>query len=163
VAVYTVAIETYSTLKEVPIMGSDFTVIVNVRQLFGGFDHDFLLNNVEPGLSSVGPTKDFRFNCPNVDPGSAAVLMFQTRDVDHNSNIIQINPATAEQPTVSGGIPVSPSRDTWNGNIMLIRAGVLRETNNELHIESRNSSGGGGGDIDAFIIDNVVVLFKTRD
>jgi hypothetical protein len=138
-------------------MGCDFSVIVNVRQTFGNaifYDGDL----------PVGPTKDFHFDCPNVDPGPAAVLMFQTRDVDHERNVIQINPATAEQPTVFGGIPLSPGINTWNGNIMLIRAGgVLRETNNELHIESRNSSGGGGGGIDAFIIDNVVVLYKTRE
>jgi hypothetical protein len=141
-------------------MGSDFTVIVNVRQHFGN-EADYL-KDVEPGLPFVGPKKDFHFDCPKVEPGAEAVLMFQTRDVDHNRNIMQINATTAEQPTVFGGIPVSPSKDTWNGNIMLIRPGVLRETNNELHIESRNSSGSSGGDIDDFIIDNVVALYKTR-
>jgi hypothetical protein len=141
-------------------MGSDFTVILSVRQHFGN-EADYL-KDVEPGLLFVGPTKDFHFDCPKVEPGADAVLMFQTRDVDHDKNIIHINPATAAQPTVFGGIPVSPSKDTWNGNIMLIRPGVLRDTNNVLHIESRNGSGGSGGDIDDFIIDNVVVLYKTR-
>jgi hypothetical protein len=153
-------IDTVLDFRPGRIMGSDFTVILSVRQHFGN-EADYL-KDVEPGLLFVGPKKDFHFHCPKVEPGADAVLMFQTRDVDHNRNIIHINPATAGQPTVFGGIPVSPSKDTWNGNIMLIRPRVLRETNNELHIESRTSSGGSGGDIDDFIIDNVVVLYKTR-
>jgi hypothetical protein len=141
-------------------MGSDFTVILSVRQHFG--DEASYLTDVEPGLPFVGAARDFRFDCPRIEPEADAVLMFQTRDVDTNRNIIEINPATAQQPTVFGGIPVSPSKDTWNGNTMVIRPGVLREINNVLHIEARNSSGGTGGDIDDFIIDNVVVLYKTR-
>ena len=141
-------------------MASDFTVIVSVRQHFG--DEPSWLKDVEPGLLFVGRTKDFHFDCPRVDPGADAVLMFQTRDVDHNKNIIQINPATAPQPTVSGGIPVSPSKDTWNGNIMLIGRSVLRETNNVLHVEAVSEDGVLGPDLDDFIIDNVVVLYKTR-
>jgi hypothetical protein len=92
-----------------------------------------------------------------VNPDEAAVLMFQSRDVDHSRNIITINGSN-----VSGGIPVSPSKDAWNGNVMLINVGILRTSGNELHIEARNSSGGGGGDIDDFILDNVVVMYKTR-
>ena len=141
-------------------MASDFTVIVSVRQHFG--DEASWLKDVEPGLLFVGRTKDFHFDCPRVDPGADAVLMFQTRDVDHNKNIIQINPATAQQPTVSGGIPVSPSKDTWNGNIMLIGRGVLRETNNVLHVEAVSEDSVLGPDLDDFIIDNVVALYKTR-
>jgi hypothetical protein len=41
-------------------------------------------------------------------------------------------------------------------------AGVLGPTGNDLHIESRNESGGGDGEIDDFIHDNVVVMYKTR-
>jgi hypothetical protein len=140
-------------------MAADFTVIVAVRQHFGNEAGWF--DPVEPNVPFVGPTKDYTFTCTNVDPNAPAVLMFQTRDVDHGKNILQIN----DQP-VFGGIPQSDTqgsgRGVWNGNIMLISAGVLRQTGNELHIESRQSSGSGGGDIDDFIIDNVVVLYKTR-
>lgn len=141
-------------------MATDFSVIINIRQHFGN-DEDYL-KNVEPGLPFVGPTKDFRFDCPDVDPDATALLMFQTRDVDHSKNVFEINPATTEQPTIFGGIPVSPNKNAWNGNIMLIRPGTLRETDNELHIESRNAAGGGGSNLDDFIIDNCVVLYKTR-
>lgn len=63
-----------------------------------------------------------------------------------------------------GGLPASPARDAWNGNILLIEPHhQLRTTGNVLHVESRNSSGGGGDDIDDFIIDNVVIVYKIPD
>ena len=37
------------------------------------------------------------------------------------------------------------------------------ERRNVLRVEARNTSGGTGGDIDDFIIDNVVVQYKTLD
>ncbi len=94
-------------------MASNFTVILFQRQHFGNQQGTF--NNIEPNVPFVGPSKDFSFNCPNVDPGETAFLMFQSRDVDHQRNVFQINGIA-----VFGGLPASPSRDTWNGNILLI-------------------------------------------
>jgi len=137
-------------------MATNFIVILFQRQHFGNEQGTF--NDIEPNVPFVGPTKDFSFNCPNVDPGESAFLMFQSRDVDHQRNVFQINGVD-----VFGGLPASPSRDTWNGNILLIEPRhQLRATGNVLHVESRNSSGGGGGNIDDFIIDNVVIVYKTR-
>ncbi len=85
--------------------------------------------------------------------------MFQSRDVDHARNIVQVNGID-----VFGGLPASPARDAWNGNILLIEPHhQLRETGNVFHVESRNSRGEGADDIDDFIIDNVVIVFKTAD
>jgi hypothetical protein len=137
------------------IMSADFTIVFSVRQGFG--NEPGYLKSIEPDVPFVGPTKDFTFSCPNVNPDEAAVLMFQSRDVDSSGNIITIN-----EKNVSGGIPVSPNKNTWNGNVMLLGARILRASGNELHIESRNTSGGGGGNIDDFILDNVVVMYKTR-
>jgi hypothetical protein len=39
----------------------------------------------------------------------------------------------------------------------------LKATGNVLHVESRTSSGGSAGDIDDFIIDNVVIVYKSPD
>jgi hypothetical protein len=136
-------------------MSADFTVVTPVRQGFGN-EPDYL-RSIEPSVPFVGPTKDFIFPCPNVNPNEPAVLMFQSRDVDSTQNRITINTVAVE-----GGIPVSPNKDTWNGNVMTIAAGVLLASGNRLHIEARNTSGGGGGDIDDFILDNVVVMYKTR-
>jgi hypothetical protein len=130
-------------------------VVVSVRQAFGS--EAGYLNDIEADVPFVGAEKDFTFSCPNVEPGNEAVLMFQSRDVDSKKNIITINGRT-----IFGGIPVSPSKDTWNGNTLLISAGTLKPSGNVLHIESRSLYGSAGGDIDDFILDNVVVMYKTR-
>ena len=135
-------------------MTSDFTIII--RELKGFGNEPGYLNGIEPEVDFVGPTDDFPFDCPNVNRREEAVLMFQSRDVDFSKNILTINGET-----VLGGIPVSPNKNTWNGNIMLIGSGILRESNNEIHIEARNKKGDGGGDIDDFILDNMVIMYKT--
>jgi len=137
-------------------MATDFTTVLAQRQHFGNEQGNF--KNAEPNVIFVGPTKDFTFNCPNVNSGETAFLMFQSRDVDHQRNIFKVNGID-----IFGGLPASPAKDTWNGNIMLIAPHhQLKGTNNVLHVESRNNLGGGGGDIDDFIIDNVVIVYKTR-
>jgi hypothetical protein len=134
---------------------ADFTIIISSRQGFGS--EPGYLDSIEAGVPFVGWTKDYTFSCPNVNSGEAAVLMFQSRAVNSSKNVMSINGIN-----VFGGIPVSPNTDAWNGNVMLIGANVLRQSGNELHIESRNMNGGTDGNIDDFILDNVVVMYKTR-
>jgi hypothetical protein len=137
-------------------MATDFTVIVPNRHQFG--DEKGTFNDIEPNLKSIQRKRDFTFNCPNVNPGETAFLVFQSRDVDHQGSIFKVNGID-----IAGGLPASPSRDSWNGNILLIGSQhQLKATNNVLHVESRNESGEDKGDIDDFIIDNVVVVYKTR-
>jgi hypothetical protein len=137
-------------------MGSDFTVIIRVRQHFGD-DQDSM-----PG-AFVGKNNSYPFSCPNVDLAQEAVLLFQTLGVSHERNFIAINSTGATgQPEVYGGIPVSRSDQDWNGNVMLVRPGVLRDNNNVLRLGARASNGSILGNVDEFVIDNVVVLFKTR-
>jgi hypothetical protein len=137
-------------------MPTDFTTILAQRQHFGNEQGNF--NDVEPNVGFVGPTKDFTFNCPNVNSGETAFLMFQARDVDHQRNVFRLNKVD-----IFGGLPASPSKDTWNGNILLVASRhKLTPTGNILHVESRNRGGGGGSDIDDFILDNVVIVYKTR-
>jgi hypothetical protein len=137
-------------------MASDFTVIMLVRQHFG--NQPGIFNDVEPAVPFVGPTKEYRFDCPNVDPSQTAYLMFQSRDVDHQGNLIKVNGLE-----LFGRIPASPSRDTWNGNILLVEKDAkLKPTGNLLIIRSRNQNSQNGGEIDDFIIDNVVISYKTN-
>lgn len=137
-------------------MATNYTVILSVRQHFG--DEQGTFNDIEPNAPFIGPAKDFPFNCPNVDPGETAFLTFQSRDVDHQRNVFRINGVD-----VFGGLPASPGRETWNGNTLLIEPHhQLRVTGNVLYVEARNTSGGGGGNLDDFIIDNVVIVYKTR-
>jgi hypothetical protein len=50
----------------------------------------------------------------------------------------------------------------WNGNVALVTANTLKESGNILRIGSRTKSGDLDGDIDEFIVDNVVLFYKTR-
>ena len=59
---------------------------------------------------------------------------------------------------------MSRSDRDWNGNVMLVRPNVLREMNT-LHLGARaddGSLGGLDGEIDDFVIDNVVIFYKTK-
>src|SRR5215475_742956 len=126
-------------------MATNFTVILFQRQHFGNEPGTF--NDIEPDVPFAGSTKDFAFDCPGINPSETAFLMFQINVVD-----------------VFGGLPESPARDAWNGNILLVEPRhQLRATGNTLHVESRNSTGGRGGNIDDFIIDNVVITYKIPD
>jgi hypothetical protein len=137
-------------------MGSDFAVIIRVRQHFGN-DPGFM-----PEVPFAGSNKTYPFSCPDVDTSQESVLLFQALGVSHPRNFIEVNSTGPLGPIgVYGGIPVSRSNEDWNGNVMLIGPNILRE-NNVLSLGSRASNGSLLGDIDEFLIDNVVVLFKTR-
>ena len=137
-------------------MASNFTVIQFQRQHFG--NEPGIFNDMEPNVPFVGSAKDFLFDCPNVDPAETAFLVFQSRHVEHQRNVFRVNGTD-----VFGGLPASPARDSWNGNILLLEPHhQFRGTGNVLHVESRNASGGSAGDVDDFIIDNVVIEYKTR-
>lgn len=137
-------------------MAADFTTIITVRHHFGDNPGEL------PGVFAE-KNKQFEFDCPNVDPTETAVLFFQTLDVDHEKNFIAINSTGATgDPEVFGGIPVSRSNTDWNGNVMLVRPNVLRESNNVLRLGSRDERGSLLGNVDDFVIDNVVILYKIR-
>lgn len=132
-------------------MATNFSVIISSGQHFG--DEDTHVGEF------VGPTKDFPFDCPSVDPGETAFMMFQSRDVSHERNVFQVNGVD-----VVAGLPAVPGSGQWVGNIVLIETGhQLKEAGNELHVESRNEGGGGGDNLDDFLIDSVVIVYKTRE
>lgn len=152
-------------------MALDFTVIVNVRQRFGNNEPEEL--GLETEAPFVGQQKDFPFQCPHVDRGQSAVLLFQSQGVTVAQNM-EINGHH-----IFGGIPTSVDVDNitvppfnqnvphllrllfaqWNGNVMLVHPGVLQE-NNVLRVSTRDAGDDRG--LDDFVIDNVVVFFKTR-
>lgn len=157
-------------------MAVDFTVVIDVRQRFGDLKRDEKpsLNETESGLEPeapfVGAEKSFAFRCPSVDRSQFALLLFQALGVS-TVQALEINGQA-----IFGGIPITVDRDTrrlgsgsdahtvhslgarWNGNVMLIHPGVLQD-NNILRIRSAEMT---ADNLDDFIIDNVVVVFKTR-
>src|SRR5262245_12356593 len=154
-------------------MALDFTIITDVRQRFG----DSARGEKESPQGRAGPEADtlvglersFAFRCPSVDRKQFAILLFQTLGVALRQGL-EINGQT-----IFGGI--APSVDpaarilgpraespedrttlaTWNGHVMLIHPGVLQE-NNILRIRAADAT---AANIDDFLVDNVVVVFKT--
>jgi len=112
-------------------MALDFTVVITVRQRFG--DNDIEDTGLETDAPFVGAEKDFEFHCPNVDSRQQALLLFQCMGTNGQQSM-EINgrpifggiPAATELLTLPSGIV---SHAQWNGNVMLIEPGVLREDN----------------------------------
>ena len=157
-------------------MAVDYTVVIDVRQRFGDLKRDEKpsLNETESGLEPeapfVGAEKSFAFRCPSVDRSQFALLLFQALGVS-TVQALEINGQT-----IFGGIPIAVDRNSrrlgsgsdahtvhsliarWNGNVMLIHPGVLQD-NNIMRIRAAEMT---ADNLDDFIIDNVVVVFKTR-
>jgi hypothetical protein len=143
-------------------MALSFTVVINVRHQFGDTDQNI-------GVFA-GRSANFSFGCPSVS-SDQALLLFQSRGVGAEQ-VLEVNGVP-----VFGGIPetdvirgvtglassspvelqhnhsVSAVSLGWAGNVMLINQGVLRDADNVLRIASQG---------DDFIVDNAVILFKTR-
>ena len=84
-------------------MATNYAVILFQRQHFGNEPGSF--DDIEPDVPFAGAAKSFPFDCPHVNPGETAFLMFQSRDVDHPKNTFQVNGID-----VFGGLPASPAR-----------------------------------------------------
>jgi hypothetical protein len=155
-------------------MALDFTIITDVRQRFGDYargekDSAGARPSGMEADTAIGLDKSFAFRCPSVDRRQFAILLFQTLGVAVRQGL-EINGQT-----IFGGI--APSLDpaarilgprsespedrttlgTWNGHVMLIHPGVLQE-NNILRIRAADAT---AANIDDFLVDNVVVVFKT--
>jgi hypothetical protein len=136
------------------MFATSFTVILFSRQHFGTLPDVY--NEWEPDAEFVGLTKDFSFDCPGVDSGETAVLMFQSLGVASQATVLQINGVD-----VYGGIPITNERGVkeryaldWSANVMLVESNhQLKAAGNILHVESTGQE---------FIIDNVVITYKTH-
>jgi hypothetical protein len=148
-------------------VATDYMVIEAVRQPFGDSPSgqlgrpgmDWGEFPVESGAPFVGTSKDFPFTCPSVDRSQWGILQFEALGVSSCDNVIQKNGVD-----VPGGIGVGPSWlyldphvPLWNTHLLLVEGSTLREQN-VLHIESSPDS---DGNLDDFLIDNVVIWFKT--
>ncbi|PWF82819.1 hypothetical protein [Kocuria rosea] len=126
----------------------DYTVIIKASVHFG---------DEASSLSGyfVGNSEDFDFDCPGIDPSQEAVITFQARQVDSAKNVFRIN-----DNVVYGGLPRTAAQG-WSAQTLLVNPGALKARGNVLHIESRTADGRTDGDIDDFVIDNLVLFYKT--
>jgi hypothetical protein len=141
-------------------MATNYTVIAHVRQRFGDNSRDWGELPVEQEAPFVGLSKDFPFGCPSIDRSQPGVLQFNSLGVSDYRNVIEINGVA-----IPGGISVgpvwiyvNPNPPLWNTHSLLVAGNVLQE-NNVLHIAATPDQ---FGKYDDFIIDNVVIWFKTR-
>jgi hypothetical protein len=156
-------------------MALDFTIITDVRQRFGDMirDQKPSLRERESGIEDdapfVGWEKSFAFGCPSVDRSQFALLLFQTLGVSVRQGL-EINGQTVfggiapsvdfESRMLGSGSEAHQDRSAiarWNGNVMLIHPNVLQE-NNILRVRAAEMT---AGNVDDFVMDNVVVVFKT--
>lgn len=137
-------------------MAVDFTVIRAVRARFG--DTTEVLAGEEQA-PHVGVAENFAFNCPEVDPDQMAVLEFESVDVTVGGNVMMLNGKPLSAPIRK--TPGSGANAVWTANVVLVDKGVLRQNGNILHVESRNANGGASGNRDDFILDNIVIFYKT--
>ncbi len=141
-------------------MAIDFTVIFSVRQRFGDRSHDWEEAVIPQEAPWVGLSENYAFTCPNVDRAQKAVLQFQSFGVSLPNNSLEINGSP-----IYGGISVGPQaisaaprRPLWQTHSLIVGEYVLEE-GNVLRVEAAAT---GGGNFDSFILDNVVIFFKTR-
>ena len=101
-----------------------------------------------------GDDYDYYFNAPGVDPNRSAILMLSSFDVATHCNVVKINGVS-----ISGALVAQESPE-WASRIGYVPAGVLKATGNVLHIATRNVSCTTGGNLDDFLIYNVVLLYQ---
>lgn len=137
-------------------MAMDFTVINPVRQRFGNKKEEDFDLMPEMDAPYVGTSKEFPFDCPNVDGTQSGILQFESLGIGANSSSRSISINGSD---LFGGLRTNPWTfvgqallHSWRPHFILVHENVLRE-NNVLKIESGN---------DDFVIDNLVIMFKVR-
>jgi hypothetical protein len=137
-------------------MASDFTVIRAVRARFGDSTGDLA---GEKGAPNLGVATNLPFDCPKLNANEMAVLQFESTDVTVDANVMSINGRPLSAPLRKSTGFADTVR--WTANLVLIDKGVLKPTGNLLHVEARTDTGGTTGNRDDFILDNIVVFYKT--
>jgi hypothetical protein len=144
-------------------MAIDYTVILSGRQRFGDNkqEREALIETEAP---FVGPLKDFPFLCPNVDRSKSAILQFESLGVTLRG-VIKINGIAIFGGLTPGATeldPGGPPRPTWKSNCLIVHENVLRDQNT-LRIQASIMTPTDIFKSDDFIIDNVVLFFKTSN
>jgi IgA Peptidase M64 len=140
----------------------DFTLITPTAQQFGNVDAPPPL-----GGGFVGAAKEFTFNCPGVDAGQHAILMYQV------SHARALNAMTINGVSVPNAVsPTTTDPQAVNASVVLVSPNTLRASGNVLRIQAALEAApppppGGPNlpqpapSLDEFMIDNVVLLYKT--
>lgn len=132
--------------------GASFQYIVTMRKHFG--------DNPEwhSGIVFEGGEADYTFSASDVNPNARAVLMLRTYGVGNNHNVLKIN---GKQ--LAHGLVAHSVEEEWVTQIVEVDPGLLKASGNILRIEARDANGGqANGQLDDFVIDSVVLMYKTN-
>ncbi len=134
-------------------MSTDFTIVVDSPQHFGNTEGRFKKD--VPGAEFVGQSKTYSFGTPRAD-GGKGLLMFEAIGVNSRYNRLMVNGKD-----VSGGLRRVVEHE-WQGHVAVVPEGTFRpDGDNELSVESRTLTGASEGNLDDFVVTNVVAMFKT--
>lgn len=134
-------------------MSSDFTVVFSGRHHMGDTEGRF--NREAPDCKFMGQHGVFSFDTPGVNADAEAVLTFQSFGIDLRTNTLSIN---------GTDIPfaLSPSVEReWKAHSVVVPAGVLKDSGNEIRLDALTRSGSPDGNVDDFLVDNMSIHYKT--
>ena len=134
-------------------MSTDFTIVLDSPQHFGNTEGRFKKD--VPDAEFVGQLKTYTFGTPRAD-GGKGLLMFEALGVNSRHNVLMVNGKD-----VSGGLRRVVEHE-WQGHVTVVPEGAFRpDGDNELLVESRTLQGESEGNLDDFVVTNVVAMFKT--
>jgi hypothetical protein len=138
------------TLAAAATDSASYAYIITTPQHFGDGP-----NNSTVAAVDRGQDHEYSFDLPGVDSSKVAILMLKTFDLDHNLNSFSINGrALRVRRHISGS-------EFFTDHVE-VPAGILKETGNVLKISALSSSGQVFGELDDFIVDDVVLIYKTK-
>jgi hypothetical protein len=134
-------------------MSTSFTVITTASQHYG--DHEGMFEKEAPGSTFVGAGNTQSFGVSGIDTGQQAILMFRSFNVNFRTNVLSLNGQTLER-----AIARSVERE-WKTQMVILPPGLVKDGENELRIESRTRTGDSDGNLDDFLITDLVLWYQA--
>ena len=139
-------------------MASDFVVIVSGPQHLGDEPNRF------PDAQHHSGDGQFPFDCPGVVTTEPAFLMFRHREYKYDKNVIYLGTWVGPDFHPIPG-QLRNSESGWTTHFTTIPGTWLKPSGNVLSFGARDSiggTGGGGREVDDYVIDSVVLFYRAR-
>lgn len=133
-------------------MATGYKVIIKGKHHFGNRENTF--QQYERDVSFKGARNTYEIDLPDIDTSQPAVLSFRTFEVDWRNNVFTLN----GESIIDALTPKSQDH-TWSTHQLIIPEGLLVQGSNRLIIEARNRQGGVTGNLEDFIIADVILMF----
>lgn len=148
-------------------MPMDFTVILMTRNRFGSESGSELGFELEAPWVG-GSVNTYSFACPGVDIARPAVLQLESLGMTGDGSPTSPNSIFINTQTIPGGLkagavnfdPVGRQTPVWKTHSLIVPENVLR-ANEENFLTIVAGRFGPQGPVDGFIVDNIVLFYKT--